>query len=59
MKKPERFRNINILCTKRIKLKYFIVAICVMMVTFDAGSRPLKKMALSSVRVTLNSNTKS
>jgi|SaaInlV_125m_DNA_1040241.scaffolds.fasta_scaffold10234_5 hypothetical protein len=59
MKKPERFRNINIQCIKLIKLKYFIVALCVTIVAFDSGSRPLKKMALSSVRVTLNSNTKS
>jgi hypothetical protein len=57
--KPELYLNTKIKSTKQSKIRYLIVAICVIMITFDAGSRPLKKMTISSIRVTLNSNTKS
>ena len=43
---------------KQSRLTYFVVTICFLLIVLDAGSRPLKKMAIPSNRVTLNSNTK-
>jgi hypothetical protein len=35
-------------------LTYFVVCICLILIVLDAGSRPLKKMAIPSNRITLN-----
>ena len=44
---------------RQSRVTYFVVAVCFILIVLDAGSRPLKKMAIPSNRVTLNSNTKS